>query len=107
VEGSPRPLTPDVDAAAYRIAQEALTNVAKYADPRLPVRVEVLWNATGVHINVANKGAMRPGTRGSTGSTGHGVPGMRERAWAVGGSLEAGQTHDGGYSVRATFPVPA
>lgn len=105
VHGSPRPLDPGVDAAAYRIVQEALTNTAKYADPGRPVKVEISWAAGEVRVLVVNDGVRDPAAGPVGGSTGHGVAGMHERAKAAGGTVTAAPTSGGGYSVRAVLPT--
>jgi signal transduction histidine kinase len=90
-----------VDLAAYRIVQEALTNVHKHAHTDV-ARLAVGFDGAEVRIVVDNDGrADAPITNG----TGHGMLGMRERATAVGGSLSAGQQPDGGFRVEAVLPV--
>jgi signal transduction histidine kinase len=85
--------------AAYRIVQESLTNARRHA-AGTPVRVELGFTATGVALSVENHGTIQPnGDR----ATGAGIPGMHERAIAIGGSLEAGPTPEG-FAVRARLP---
>jgi len=106
VTGEPVPLDPGVDLSAYRIVQEALTNSARYADPDLPVRVEMHWHPTEIQIRVSDRSPpvdRRPSRHPL--STGHGLIGMRQRATAVGGSFRAGPRPDGGFLVAASFPV--
>jgi signal transduction histidine kinase len=100
--GERRRLPGSVDLAAYRIAQEALTNVARHA-PGRSARVEVAFDADGLTITVAN-----PAEGGASGEpdAGNGIIGMRERAAALGGTLEAGRT-DGCFTVRARLPLGA
>jgi signal transduction histidine kinase len=102
LEGTRRPLSPGVDLAAYRIAQEALTNAIKHAGPAR-AHVCVRYAADAVELEITNDG--RAGARGGQG--GHGLVGMRERAALYGGELEAGQRHGGGFIVRARLPVEA
>jgi signal transduction histidine kinase len=125
-EGTVRPLPPGVDLTAYRIVQEALTNVTKHAGTGA-ARVHLTWHRERLTISVADDGggARTPSTagNGSPGSTGRGaadlhapvVPGrspgygligMRERAAAVGGHLTAGSRPEGGFLVHAQLPVP-
>jgi signal transduction histidine kinase len=101
--GERRPLPGSVDLAAYRIAQEALTNVARHA-PGQPAQVEVAFDEEGLTITVSN-----PTTRGASGEPdpGNGIVGMRERATALGGTLDAGRGDDGIFTVRAHLPVAA
>jgi signal transduction histidine kinase len=87
-----------VGTTAYRIAQEALTNAAKHA-PGKPVRVSVTSIANRLQLVVESDG--RPGH-----GSGHGLETMRERAQAVGGTLEAGPAPDGrGWRVTALLPM--
>jgi len=98
--GARRELPGSVDLAAYRIAQEALTNVARHA-PGRPARVEVAFDPDGLTITVAN-----PTDGGAQGEppAGNGIIGMRERATALGGTLAAGRA-DGRFTVRARLPL--
>jgi signal transduction histidine kinase len=105
VSGSARSLPPAVDRAAYRIAQEALTNALRHAGPASAV-VTARYEPGRVVIEVRDDG------RGPTGSDrerepdrGHGIAGMRERALALGGEFEAGSHPLGGFRVRAYLPV--
>ncbi|TMR24399.1 sensor histidine kinase [Nonomuraea turkmeniaca] len=99
VSGAPYAAPPEVDRAAYRIVQEALTNVLRHAGAAA-VAVAVGYDPAGITLRVDNDG--EAGTAGP----GMGLIGMRERAVAVGGSLTAGPGEDGGFSVRAELPVP-
>ncbi|MFI6790559.1 sensor histidine kinase [Nonomuraea sp. NPDC050383] len=99
VEGDPRPITGGVEAAAYRIVQEALTNVLKHAGTPA-VHVRVRWGEQGLEVEIADGGG---GPSGHSG--GYGLAGMRERAAACGGTLHAGSGDNGGFVVRAAFPV--
>jgi signal transduction histidine kinase len=99
-----RPLPPALELAAYRIVQEALTNVLKHAAPaRAGVRVRLDGDALA--IEVTDDGADR-GTVATIGG-GHGLPGMRERVALFGGKLEAGRSPHGGFAVRARLPTGA
>ncbi len=108
VEGDTRPLPFGVDLAAYRIVQEALTNVARHAGAA-HASVHVTYGERDVTVEVeddgrgaSSHGASRDGA-GKGGGTG--IPGMRERATAVGGEFEAGPRPGGGFRVRARLPV--
>jgi signal transduction histidine kinase len=98
VTGAVRTVPPSVDLAAYRIVQEALTNVTRHAAAS---RVDVLvaYGDREVEVRVADDG------RGAAGGPGSGILGMTERATEVGGSLEAGAGPDGGFVVLARLPT--
>lgn len=104
-EGEPRPLPPGVDLAAFRIVQEALTNVRRHAGPA-SAGVTITYGDTGVEVEVADDGrglgADRPD---GDGGTGHGLVGMRERAALYGGTVRAGPRPGGGFAVRALLPL--
>jgi signal transduction histidine kinase len=90
-----------VHSASYRIVQEALTNVLRHADARA-VTVVVRADDDMLTIVVADDG--RGSDRETTGA-GAGVRGMRERAEALGGTLNAGRGPEGGWRVEATLPL--
>lgn len=105
VDGHVRPLTPATDLAAYRAVQEALTNVIRHA-PGASADVHVQYRADSVQIEVTDDGgrqhtfdpARSPGT-------GLGLSGLRERASALGGTLEAGPTSSRGFRVCMWLPT--
>ena len=97
VEGAPRPLPSALDASAYRIVQEAVTNVVRHA-PGAPATVTVHYGDTALELVVTDEGH-----GGATTNGGHGLVGMRERVAAFGGTLDAGRT-DHGFHVKATLP---
>ena len=99
VEGDPRPLPAGVGLAAYRIAQEALTNVRRHASAT-EVSVRVGYEPEAVRIEVVDDGVGSADPAG-----GHGLAGMRERAAMYGGSVEAGSVNGSGFAVRATLPA--
>jgi signal transduction histidine kinase len=104
VTGTARILPPEVDRAAYRIVQEALTNVTRHAGPARTA-VHLYYTPDALSVQVDNDGT---GTGNGTGSrSGHGLGliGMRERVTALGGRLHAGPADDGGFQVRAEFPA--
>jgi signal transduction histidine kinase len=103
VEGEPGPLPPAVDHAAYRILQESLTNVLRHAVSGTEAEVSLRYAPDSVTITVANDGCMPGGPPG----TGNGLRGMRERATAAGGELEAGPRSQGGFLVTAKLPRQA
>jgi signal transduction histidine kinase len=99
VAGRPRPLRDAVDLAAYRIVQESLTNVMRHSQAsRASVRVR--YEPAAVIVEVEDDGL-----GGGAGGAGHGLLGMRERAAAVGGALEAGPGPGGGFRVHAELPA--
>ncbi|TCO53125.1 signal transduction histidine kinase [Actinocrispum wychmicini] len=100
VRGNARELPPGVDLAAYRIIQEALTNVVKHARTDRG-RVLVHYGENDVRIEVTDDGA---GPTGST-DTGHGLIGMRERTALYGGEFSAGPLPLGGFRVAARLPT--
>jgi signal transduction histidine kinase len=98
-EGTARALPAAVELAAYRIVQEALTNVTRHARARhATVR---LAYGDGVTVEVTDDGA------GGQVEPGNGIVGMRERAAALGGTLDAGPRPGGGFRVVAHLPSPA
>ncbi|MEU6037631.1 histidine kinase [Actinomadura sp. NPDC047616] len=104
-EGTARPLPPGVDLTAYRIVQEALTNVTKHAGTG-SARVRLVWNRDRVTITVADDGGGGPGASTVPDRPpGYGLIGMRERATAVGGHLSAGRRPEGGFLVSAQLPL--
>ena len=101
VEGEPRPLPAGLDLSAYRIVQEALTNVIKHARA-LRTEVLVSYGPHALELSVLDDGA----GAGEGGTPGHGLVGMRERVALFGGTLETGERTDGhGYAVRAVLPL--
>ncbi|MFC9549362.1 sensor histidine kinase [Rhodococcus sp. NPDC056960] len=104
VEGSPTPLPTVVDVAAARIVQESLTNVARHSGGS-SADVTVSYAPTFVRVRIDDDGRGPAGT--SAGGGGNGIPGMRERARALGGELTAGSGPGGGFRVQATLPFAA
>ncbi|MGP4025679.1 sensor histidine kinase [Actinomadura sp. 3N407] len=96
------PLPPEIGVAAYRIVQEALTNVVKHAGAR-HATVRLTRDAGGLVVRVADDGT---GPSGGT-PEGFGILGMIERARSAGGTLDAGPGDGGGFVVTAVFPPAA
>jgi signal transduction histidine kinase len=100
VRGQPRPLPPGVDLAAYRIIQEALTNVVKHAGTDAG-RLVVAYEHGAVCLEIIDQG--RAGL--SPPGEGHGIVGMRERVALYGGEFHAGPRPGHGFRVTARLPV--
>ena len=100
IEGTRPELPPGLDLSAYRIVQEALTNVVRHAGPAT-ARIRIRYAPQSVDVEVVDDGRggnPRPGD-------GHGIAGMRERAALYGGTLHAGPRPGGGFRVAARLPV--
>jgi signal transduction histidine kinase len=132
VTGAERTLPPEVDQAAYRIVQEALTNVSRHAG-QASAWVHLCYTSDALEIQVDDDGAGLSKPNGNGNSNGHdasndhnpsngnlhspnngadtgrglGLIGMRERVTALGGRLQAGPRDGGGFQVRAEFPALA
>jgi signal transduction histidine kinase len=100
VEGQPVTLPAGLDATAYRIVQEGLTNVRKHAGPA-QVRVVVGYGMSDLELEVRDDGR---GVRSGDGA-GHGLLGVRERVALYGGEMHAGPAPGGGYLLRARLPL--
>jgi signal transduction histidine kinase len=100
VEGSRPQLTPSLDVSAYRVLQEALTNVVKHAGPARACAV-IRYLGSAIEVEVVDDGR---GPNGA-GRHGYGLIGMRERVELHGGTLEAGGGAHGGFVVRARLPL--
>jgi signal transduction histidine kinase len=98
--GSRKPLPADIDLSAFRIIQEAVTNVVRHAGTD-ECRVSIGQGDGQLSIEVTDSG------RGGTAAgTGYGITGMRERAALLGGDFSAGPRPGGGFRVAARLPVP-
>lgn len=103
IEGKPRAVSGGVAIAAYRIVQEALTNVLKHADGA-PSRVVLRWADAALELEILDDGS--PDKVGECDApAGRGILGMRERAGMYGGTLDAHPRSDSGYVVRARIPL--
>lgn len=101
--GLPHALPPGVGLTAFRIVQEALSNVLRHA-PGAEVQVEIAYRSSAVGVRVTNTApAGRPAP--ATAGAGHGLLGMRERAAMLGGDFADGPTPGGGYEVAAVLPL--
>ncbi|MER7890171.1 sensor histidine kinase [Micromonospora sp. NPDC094482] len=101
VTGQPRDLPADVDQAGYRVVQEALTNVARHAGPA-SAQIHVEYAPAQLTVSVTDDGQATPARPVTPGV---GLRGMRERITGLGGTLDAAARDDGGFAVRARFPL--
>ena len=103
ISGDARPLSPTLEVSAYRIIQEALTNVRKHSQAAT-AHVGLQYRTTELEVEILDDG---PGAEGDAigGGTGHGLIGMRERAALHGGHLCADPRAGGGFAVHAVFPL--
>ena len=108
--GHARPAPAGVDLSAYRIVQEALTNVVRHAGTGASCVVSVAYTDSDLVIRVTDDGGL-PVTLSvvsvAAAGSGHGIIGMRERVHLCGGSFSAGPLPGGGFQVMATLPLPA
>jgi signal transduction histidine kinase len=109
VDGAERTLPPEVDRAAYRIAQEALTNVRRHAGAGVRATLTLEYGADRLGVRVVDDGPAAGSDGADSGApaivAGGGIAGMRERAAALGGTLRAGPRAKGGFEVVAELPV--
>jgi signal transduction histidine kinase len=109
VEGQRGTVPPGVDLSAYRIIQEALTNVLKHA-PCPAADVAICYRPDSLTVQITDQARPGPGglpahARPAGTGSGHGIIGMRERVAVFGGQFTAGPGPDGGFRVRAQFPI--
>jgi signal transduction histidine kinase len=100
IDGVTRSLPPSVDLAAYRIVQEALTNVRKHAGAA-EAQVHIRYDTDVVDIRISDNGRGEESTRNG----GHGLIGIRERVNLLGGLVETGPSIDGGFALHARLPI--
>ncbi|RBP98129.1 sensor histidine kinase [Bifidobacterium aemilianum] len=106
VTGRPQPeaLGRQGSTTAYRLVQEALTNIRKYAGPQVKVSIEAAWKGEALELQIRDNG--RGAAAGLDGhQPGYGLIGMRERVEALGGRLSTGPIAGGGYKVEAVIPI--
>lgn len=104
ISGDQRPLPPGIELAAFRIVQEALTNVVKHGGKSATATVELRYTVDALHIEVIDTGRGAVSQLSRTGS-GHGLAGMRERVEIYDGQLAAGPRPGGGYRVGVSLPT--
>jgi signal transduction histidine kinase len=100
--GERRPIRPDIDLSAFRIIQEAVTNVVRHAGVE-SCQVKIEYGDDELALEVCDDGAGKSTVKGS----GYGIMGMRERVGLLGGRLEASPAPEGGFRVAALLPLPA
>jgi signal transduction histidine kinase len=105
--GSEGVLDPSVDLTAYRLLQEALTNVTRHGGAGSRVVVRLRWEAEALDIEVVDDGAGTPERVAQDVWGGLGLVGLRERVKLIGGQLSAGPAQDGGYRIVARLPASA
>jgi signal transduction histidine kinase len=108
VEGEPRALPRGVELTAYRIVQEALTNVRKHGGPGASATVRLAFGADGLDLAVEDDGrgsTAELAREGGPDGLGHGLIGMRERVGMVGGSIRAEPLPGGGFGILARLPL--
>ncbi|MFE2299325.1 sensor histidine kinase [Streptomyces sp. NPDC059445] len=103
-EGETRPLSPAVDLTAYRIIQEALTNVSKHAGTPT-AQVTLTYTDEVLRIEISNERGHPTPTAATSVDSGFGLISMRERALSAGGRFTAGPRPDGGYTATAELPL--
>ncbi|MQY16636.1 hypothetical protein SRB5_68380 [Streptomyces sp. RB5] len=101
-DGTPVPLAPGVDLAAYRVVQEGLTNAVRHASGA-GITVRVAYGEGELRIDVDDSGGVSLGAEGN----GRGLIGLRERLAVYGGTLHTGRRPRGGYRIRAVIPLEA
>lgn len=108
-DGDPAPVSPGVGLAAYRVIQEALTNARKHA-PGAPVELHLAYGQDGLALDIVNGPPSTDATAGQgataaeLGSSGFGLPAMRERVAVYHGTIQAEPTPTGGFRVHARLP---
>jgi signal transduction histidine kinase len=102
VRGTPPEVNATLGLTAYRVVQEALTNVLKHAGTGADPQVTVTYESESIDLEVVDSGL---GSRASTDGRGHGLRGMAERISARGGTLEVGPRSESGYRVHAWLPL--
>jgi signal transduction histidine kinase len=103
IEGDPEPMDGAAHLAAYRLVQEALTNVVKHAGPDVEAEVRLTWSRRALRLQVTDSGPAPPAQ--DVPVRGRGLTGMRERLQLVGGRLSAGEGRSGGFTVTGEIPT--
>jgi signal transduction histidine kinase len=103
-EGAARPLPTEVDLAAFRVVQEALTNVIRHAGGGARATVRLAYEPDGLVVQVDDDGRGSTATAPDGEGRSRGIAGMRERVHVLGGTFAAGPRPEGGFQVRALLP---
>jgi signal transduction histidine kinase len=104
IDGDPQPMDRAAHLAAYRLVQEALTNVVKHAGPDVEAEVVLAWDRQALHLRVTDRGTP-PRATDAAPAGGRGLTGMRERLHLVGGRLSVGPADSGGFAVVGEIPT--
>lgn len=104
IVGDQQPLAPGIELAAFRIVQEALTNVLKHAGASASATVQISYQPNDLVVEVVDDGCGAATSLSGVG-TGNGLIGMRERVEIYGGRFTSGPRRGGGYAVRASLPI--
>ncbi len=104
IDGRQQPLAPGIELAAFRIVQEALTNVRKHAGGSASATVRISYEPDALVVEVTDDGRGAATSLSGVGS-GNGLIGMRERVEIYGGQFTSGPRRGGGYAVRAVLPI--
>jgi signal transduction histidine kinase len=104
VHGEPHELPQALDVSAYRVLQEALSNVLRHAG-RVPTAVSLRHDPAALVVQVEDSGPTGPAPDPTDGPGGHGLLGIRERVALFGGAVEAGPRPEGGFRLSARFPL--
>ncbi len=104
IDGDPRPLDHAAHLAAYRLVQEALTNVVKHAGPDVEAEVLLTWTPRALRLDVTDRGTTSRAA-GDLPVGGHGLTGMQERLHLVGGRMSAGRAPSGGFALSGEIPT--
>jgi signal transduction histidine kinase len=105
VDGEPRPAAIGVELVAYRVAQEALTNVTRHAGPGARATLTARWSDSSLDLEITDDGRGDPQAAVQGLSTGNGLRGLSERVAETGGSLTYGPLTDGGFRVGVRLPL--
>ncbi|MBW3095333.1 histidine kinase [Bifidobacterium sp. 64T4] len=103
-EAHPERLSSKANEALYRLVQESLSNVRKYAGPGAKVDIHEIWSDDALFISITDDGQGAKASEDGH-APGYGLIGMKERIAAVDGEVEAGPQPNGGFSVEATLPL--
>lgn len=109
ITGTPEPYELSIltSTTAYRIVQEALSNIRKHAGPHVHVTIEERWSLNQLELTITDNGRGITSEHASSSTSGYGLLGMKERVQAAGGTLSANPLPQGGFQVHAILPFHA